>query len=275
MANDFSTDPNCKALWRLENAALTADSKGGNTLTNSGVVAVTAAGSYQEGAASGDFESTESDYMDIADASLDAGFPLKNGDANKKISLCFWMKPESLPASGNWTMMVTKYATNKKSFYVALYNVGTHAHVQVAIGYAGGASAESLQADSMPILAGQWYHVGVTFQDSDKAWKVRIWGATETWAGDNSGTAVNNINVEDAPWRLGAHGSGGYNFDGLLDEVVVFSDILTLPEIDRIRNGTYGPAAKATNPSPVDDATGVLHHASLSWTDPGAMTMTL
>jgi hypothetical protein len=31
MANDFSADSNCKALWRFENGALTTDSKGGNT----------------------------------------------------------------------------------------------------------------------------------------------------------------------------------------------------------------------------------------------------
>ena len=33
MANDFSGDPSCKAVWRFENGALTADSKGANTLT--------------------------------------------------------------------------------------------------------------------------------------------------------------------------------------------------------------------------------------------------
>lgn len=35
MANNFTADPNCKALWRFENGALTVDSKGTNT-PNSG-----------------------------------------------------------------------------------------------------------------------------------------------------------------------------------------------------------------------------------------------
>ena len=37
MANDFSSDSNCVALWRFESGALTADSIGTNTLTNSNV----------------------------------------------------------------------------------------------------------------------------------------------------------------------------------------------------------------------------------------------
>jgi hypothetical protein len=30
-----------------------------------------------------------------------------------------------------------------------------------------------------------------------------------------------------------------YSFDGLLDEVVVFNDVVTTEEIDQIRLGTY------------------------------------
>ena len=36
MANDFSGDNSCKALWSFESGALTTDSKSTNTLTNNG-----------------------------------------------------------------------------------------------------------------------------------------------------------------------------------------------------------------------------------------------
>ena len=57
-----------------------------------------------------------------------------------------------------------------------------------------------------------------------------------------SGTATNNISITDAPFAIGAsynNGSPAYYIDGLIDEVVVFSDILTTSEIDQIRQGTY------------------------------------
>jgi hypothetical protein len=41
MTNDFSSDVNCKALWKMDSAALTTDSKSTNILTNVGVAADT------------------------------------------------------------------------------------------------------------------------------------------------------------------------------------------------------------------------------------------
>ena len=46
---------------------------------------------------------------------------------------------------------------------------------------------------------------------------------------NTSGTATNNISIDDAPFAIGAwfnSGSPVYPIDGLIDEVVVFSDIL-------------------------------------------------
>src|SRR4030067_604098 len=116
MANNFSNDADCVAVWNLESGALGVDSKGGNTLTNTGVVANSSL--YKQGAASGDFELSESDYMSITDAALDSGFPLKSGDSNKKISACGWFRPESLPAST--TYFLAKYTTNHNNASVAL-----------------------------------------------------------------------------------------------------------------------------------------------------------
>ena len=95
MANDFSSDANCVALWKLDNGASTTDSKGTNTLTNVNVVTNDAV-NQQEGDACGDFELDSSQCLTITDANLDAGFPLKNGDATKIISLCAWCYLESL-----------------------------------------------------------------------------------------------------------------------------------------------------------------------------------
>ena len=84
MANDFSSDPRCKALWRFESGALTADSRGPTPspptmlrpktpwITGKGLAALIS-------------ETDASQYFSIADGSLDAGYPLKSGDADQKV----------------------------------------------------------------------------------------------------------------------------------------------------------------------------------------------
>jgi len=77
VANIFTNDSNCKALWRFENGALTTDSKGTNTLTNNNTVVADTV-NFKEGAASANLESSSSQYFSITNANLNAGFPLKD-----------------------------------------------------------------------------------------------------------------------------------------------------------------------------------------------------
>ena len=62
MANDFSSDTDCKALWNFENGALTTDSKGGNTLSIGGNTPSADTVNYKQGAASCDFDSSNDEY---------------------------------------------------------------------------------------------------------------------------------------------------------------------------------------------------------------------
>lgn len=238
MANDFSGDPNCVALWRFEDSALTADSKGTNTLTNNAVV-VSNQVDYKEGAASADFEVGSTQYFDIADSDLDAGFPLKNGDANKKISICSWFQMESLSTTLG---LYSKYdiTLNTRSLFI---RVNTNGTFQINMGYNGGVGGEDIY-NAGSLVAGRFYHYGFTFQDSDKAWKVVVWDDTGgSKVIDASGTTTNNINVGDAPVAIGLtyydNTTPISSFDGEIDEVPVFKDILTTGEIDEIRSGTY------------------------------------
>ncbi len=82
-----------KALWSLDNGALTTDSIGTNTLTDNNTVGTDTV-NYKEGDASADFESSNSEYLSITDANLDSGFPLKSGESGT-FSVTFWYKAES------------------------------------------------------------------------------------------------------------------------------------------------------------------------------------
>ena len=225
MANDFSGDANCVALWRFESGALTTDSKGTNTLTNNNAVAENAV-DYKEGAGSADFEASSTQYFSITDANLDAGFPLKNGDANKKISICGWFQIETLRPDNIGLYSKWNSGSNKASLRIFVSSIGIFT---VHIGYNGGASSETLYS-GVTVVTGRFYHYGFTFQDSDKTWQLVVWDDTGlTKIIDTSGIATNNINVEDAAVAIGV----GYinvapprmPFDGEIDEKPVFKDI--------------------------------------------------
>ncbi|KKN36231.1 hypothetical protein LCGC14_0775610 [marine sediment metagenome] len=241
MPNDFSEDADCMALWRFEPSALTVDSKGANTLTNINAVAENAVDVW-EGAGSADFEQTSTQYFSIPDADLDADFPLKSGDVNKKISVCGAFQLESFNTA--WRGLFSKLDTNGlRSLSIGIQQ--TSGQFVVVLGYNNGNSGETLyQAGSL--VTGRFYHFGFTFQDSDKSWKLVVWDDT---AGskviNTSGTATNNISVGTAAVGIGvryfATGTPVETFDGEIDEIVVFKDILTTGEIDLIRQGGFGP----------------------------------
>jgi hypothetical protein len=243
MPNDFSGDGNAVAVWNVDNGFLTTDSKGTNTLTDNNTVGTNTT-DYQQGDASADFERNNSECLSITDANLDSGFPLKSGDTNKKISAVFWYRRESTPSLAG---LFAKWdsGANKRSFYLRDDN-GT---LDYFIGTGTGAGFELLD-ESLSTSQNVWYHVGVTFDDSDKSWKLRVWDDTAGSVVLNaSGTATNNIAITDAGITLGCSLNSGVHerfFDGEQDEIVVFDDILTTGEIDQIRAGTYSAAAAGT-----------------------------
>ena len=268
MANNFSNDADCVAVWNLESGALGVDSKGANTLTNNGVTADIA--TFKQGAASGDFELSEADRLSITDAALDAGFPLKSGDSNKKISACGWFRPESLPAST--TYLLAKYSTTDNKRSVA-FTVAAAAQFRLAIGHTGGTAFESITMDTLTMVTGNWYHWAFTYDDATRAYRIRCRQDGQA-AIELTGNFTNQISVTDAPFTLGAYGSGVSFSDGLIDEVVVFKDILTSDEIDQIYAGTYGAALSAALagalPSPLGSLSiAVLFHEALTADMPG------
>ncbi len=241
-ANDFSGDPNCVALWNLESGALTVDSKGTNTLTNHGVTADTV--NFQQGAASGDFELSSSQYLEIADASLDAEFPLRSGDADKVISICLWFRIESIPAGGVAELW-DKYGStaNTRSFGIQVQDAAAPVYfLRLWQGHTGGTAGDSVQ-HPYDLDYGVWYHVGVRYRDSDKAYWIRHYDSATGQVWNTHGNFTNAINVENAPVTIGTKADHSQFWDGLIDEVVVFDRYLTLADMDLIRKGQYNVAA--------------------------------
>ena len=235
MANDFSGDTNCIALWRMENGALTTDSKGTNTLTNYGVTNSTAV--YKEGSASS-YNDALDERLNIVDANLDSGFPFKSGESNTEMSICFWFRVTGFPASADRYIM-DKGGDPTRAFYLATKKA-TSWSLRFGI-TSDGTTWEQEIDHGYALVINTWYHVGVTFKNSDKSYRIRVWDDTAgSLLGEVTGTATYAIATLAGLFEIGHNGSalGGYK-----DEVVVFNDILTANEIDAIRAGTYSAAA--------------------------------
>jgi hypothetical protein len=245
--NIFSSDPNCVAVWNLEPTALGVDSKGTNNLTNTGVTSNTS--DFRQGTGSGDFESTDVDFMTITDADLSSKFPLKSGTNNKKLSITTWCKLESVPGPFGSMAIWSKAGWTVEGQISAMLLVdrldGTGPYFTFLIGHTFGNAYEAKRLPSLIVSTGVWYHIAVTFNDADKSYRISVYDAGADLSYQTNGTMTNNIVLSSAPVRLGIRSaSSGYApataFDGLMDEVVVFNDTLTTTEISDIREGTYG-----------------------------------
>jgi hypothetical protein len=236
VGNDFSTDTHCKALWSLDNGALTADSIGGNTLTNSGVTSNILIA--KEGDGCGAFVASENDSLTITDAALDSGFPLKSGESSTNISVCFWYRPTALtPGASTYIFSKYKYSTSNRSFQVGTTNSGSDLVIRLSIGYNSGASFDAYLS-SLPLTVDTWHHIAATWNDTTKAYQIVVTpdGGSPTIT---SGTGAHNIFISTANVYLGCSGNPDLYIDAYLDEVVVFDDVLTTDEIAKIYAGTY------------------------------------
>ena len=233
MANDFSLDSRCVALWRFENGALTADSKGTNTLT---AVATPVAdlADFKEGAACADLEYNDGDYFTIPDASLDAGFPLKSGDTVKKLTWCAWIKQESQPSSIAY--IIAKYdITNKRSLAITTVSNA----LRILWGYSPGTAAQSIDTD-IAINNGEWYWIGMRVDGVAKTLDVIVYRANTGVTYTYSTTPTDELYVTNTAFTIGARdGDTTFRWDGRIDEVVIFNDLLTTTEMDKVRKGTF------------------------------------
>jgi hypothetical protein len=238
--NDFAKDPNCVALWRFENGALTIDSRGDNDLTNVGVTAKT--NDSMEGTASADFEYDERDHLYITDANLAKNFPLKSGTNKPAMSVSLWCKPETVPPIFYSRALVCKANAlydGKSSFFLLISSIWTEPRFELWLGHNIGYGYEVIPLDTLTVSAGEWYHVAATYRDSDRSYRISAYHDGVVY--EKTGTAMNNIFLSDTNVTIGIRGqSGGTEYDGLLDEIAVFNDVLTPAEIAKIRAETYG-----------------------------------
>lgn len=270
--NDFS---DAIAVFHFENGAdLGEDSQGGASMTNNGVAQNTV--TYKIGSGSADFEDSEIDFLYIGDGTLDADFPTRSTDVIGDMTICFWMRAESLPGS-NFDYVITKWdlSNNKMSWAIAIYK-DTFEYLTFFQGHTNGTDADyTTGRHATDINASIWYHASVTYDYSEDRVKIRIWDDN---ASAIHGTDLNvqfgqDMTITDSQFRMGNRQDQvvSLGYDGLLDEVVIWNRILSQSEVDAVRGGTYSPdtePAATTYYVDTDDTTGP-HDGSITnpWED--------
>jgi len=244
-ANIFTGDPNCKALYDFEGIQSVAitDKIGGNDMgmpdpTPGAQFSTT---TYKEAAQSLEcLSGVNSDILYATDASLDAGFPCSNGESLTSFSVCVWVRFDSVPDAYASDAIFAKWnSIFAGSFRLAVYTDAIDSSIRFQHYDTGTRSYDHASA----VVAGRWYHIGLSYNVADDGYVIRIWDDTAgaILGTDKTGTLVSSPTAANNPWCIAVQdGNWGSILDGWLDELVVFNDVLTTDEIDQIRSGTYG-----------------------------------
>lgn len=184
-----------------------------------------------------DLEASSSQYWSITHASQ-TGLGM-TGD----FTLEAWLKVESQPATNDRYAVIGKFTSSTNDFnYNLLYedNSGT---LRFRLQTATGGSGVNSTSVNYELTNDVWYHVAVTYDESAGQMELFINGKSE---GTDTGGST-NLADNGADFAIGAQNadaSGAKYFDGLIDEVRVWSDIRTDSEIqDNIGTNLAGTEA--------------------------------
>lgn len=219
---------NLVSYWKLDETSGTRnDSHGTNHLTDNNTVLY---GTGKQGNCA-DFERTNSEYLSIADASQ-TGLEMTTA-----FSTSLWMNMESSApvdnnmglmsktgrVSGGWMLGYRNYPSGNDNIYLEVWNGGS-----VTYAYTG----------DLNLSTATWYHIVTTF--SSGTFKLYINGVDTTWTKVGSDTTATDGN---AVFNLGKLSTDGAScFDGLLDEVGIWSRALSSTEVADLYNSGSGLA---------------------------------
>lgn len=211
--------------WDLEEASGTRkDAHGTNDLTDAGSV-TNALGRGNVGLAA-DFESGDaSDYLTIADnASLSV--------ADEAFTVACWVKPESLPG----TNMAVVHKGGSSLTAVAnpyeLHYLGSTSRWRIGV---SNNTTRTAVSHTTPPVAGRWQCVIAWHDPNANTINIQVDNGDVVKASHTAGA------YDDAgTFRVGADGTGGSRFDGLIDSVVFSKRVWTAEERSRFYNGGVG-----------------------------------
>jgi hypothetical protein len=235
-------DPSLVAWWRLDETAGTAafDS---STNGNDGIL--NGDPQWVEGKINGalDFDG-DGDYVDC-------GNPDSVFDITGELTVAAWVNIRSLPTG--WSPAVVK---GENAWRISTNNTQTSFHF--GINY--WETANYAVNGSIEVSMNEWHHVCGTFDGTTIA--LYVDGVADGTVVNDIGIGVNTTNL----W-IGGNPEVTYeqrNWDGLIDEVGIFSRALTAAEIQGVMKGFTDPSLSA-QPYPLDAMDDIPRDVVLNW----------
>jgi len=202
--------------WELEETSGTTayDELGTNNGTNNGAT-INQSGKIGK---CYDFESTDTDYIEFVDSSDWDDFFQNN------FSVSVWIKAETITGSMG---VFGKWYDGTRVWSLGTGSAGGGTTSRIGIRYDKSRSTGQFESANTAISAGTWYHIITT--KSSAGMKIYIDGDEKASTTDNP-TTTNNANVSIGNTQYNGN-YAYYPFDGLIDEVIVWSRVLNSTEI--------------------------------------------
>lgn len=213
--------------WKEDEAsnANAIDSSGnGTTLTDTNTVA-RAGGQFANGA---DFESTNSEYQFAADnASL---------SITGSLTLAAWIKPESVTAATLFDI-AGKWDGANESYLLAQFGTELRCYIDSSSNY--------VETTNASLATATWYNTACVYDSATSTVKIYVNGVQKTTT--TTGTIPSSIGDDAGRFQIGAEDSStsAANFyDGIVDEIRVYSRTLSSADVINLYNFAIGPVGK-------------------------------
>lgn len=218
-------DSGLQAYWKLNETSGTRmdETSNNNDLTDNNTV-LYGTGKLDNAA---DFESTNSEYLSIADASQ-TGLDMAND-----MSFSFWVNLETA-TDGTPRALFAKTGT---AGYYCQHYIWTSKKIVFTWSDGGGSNQATCATD---LGTGAWHHVVITVSRAAGGSGILFYidGSSVT-AGDVSGSRTGDGSNTD-PFIIGANNGPSQYFDGMIDEFGVWNRVLTSGEVTTLYNGGAG-----------------------------------
>ena len=217
---------NLISYWKLDETSGTrGDAHGANNLTDNNTVGY-AAGILNNAA---DFESTNSEYLSITDASQ-SGLDI-TGD----LTMSCWINRES--DASQHVMGKRDGGSGASGRAYVMYLDGNTA-TDISVNISSGAT-DTWKFVSYTFSTGTWYHVAIVYTASAGSAKFYVNGSQTGTTQSGLPTSIGN---NSQPFTIGREAVTGGLFDGLIDEVGIWSRALSDSEITELYGSGTPPA---------------------------------
>ncbi len=189
------------------------------------------------------------DYVQISESDSDGALDHSNGDT---ITVSAWIKPTALPPADNWDTYVGKNGADD-GWFLQLDETG---NIEWFIWNNPGWAA--FVTTTQPITVGEWNQVTISQTlGTGSSLKIYVNGIEQPFS--QSGTANLYPDLNNYAVSIGGNSDGSEEANGAIDDVRIYSSILTAKQVEQLANPGYDIEVRKASSYP---------GTSFSWSNP-------